>query len=373
MDNENRQIQTATGTELAVTAGAAMAKAEIESAYIMALKKPRSWADVRAKILEACKRPVFAEKAEYKKPIGGGKTLNGPSVRFAETAVQAAGNIRTVATVIYEDENVIKVSVRVTDLENNISYSKEITLQKTVERKKVKEGQQVFGTRLNSYGDTVYIVEATEDELAVKQAAQESKIVRNCGLKLIPGDIIEEAMQVAKETRAKGVDPKAESNKIVDAFNGLGIKPSEIEKYLGKPIAQLVVADIDDLRGIYTAIKEGEAKWSDYLEDAEVTGGAKSFDEKLREAKANVKKPEKPAETITDATVTDPRATMLEEIEALKAKAGLRPDFAEKTIKTLLGETSEKPTAEILAELPESRLNDVIKGLQGIVDAKAKR
>jgi hypothetical protein len=70
---------------------------------------------------------------------------------------------------------------------------------------------------------------------------------------------------------------------------------------------------------------------------------------------------------------TDPRTTMLEEIEMLKEKAGLRPDFAEKTIKTLLGETSEKPTAEILAELPESRLNDVIKGLQGIVDAKAKR
>lgn len=370
MENtENKQMQTTNGTELAAVAGAAMAKAEIESAYIMALKKPRSWADVRAKILEACKRPVFAEKAEYKKPIGGGKTLNGPSVRFAETAVQAAGNIRTVATVIYEDENVRKVSVRVTDLENNISYSKEITLQKTVERKKVKEGQQVFGTRLNSYGDTVYIVEATEDELAVKQAAQESKIVRNCGLKLIPGDIIEEAMHVAKETRAKGVDPKAESNKIVDAFNGLGIKPSEIEKYLGKPIAQLVVADIDDLRGIFTAIREGEAKWSDYLEDAEITGGAKSFDEKLKEAKANAKKP---AETITDATVTDHRATMLAEIEALKEKAGLKPEFAEKTIKTLLGDSSDKTTAEILAELPESRLNDVIKGLQGIAEAKEK-
>lgn len=87
-----------------------------------------------------------------------------------------------------------------------------------------------------------------------------------------------------------------------------------------------------------------------------------AFAEKQAEPKPEIKE-----------EATDPRATMLEEIEMLKAKAGLRPDFAEKTIKTLLGETSEKPTAEILAELPESRLNDVIKGLQGIVDAKAKR
>jgi len=76
--------------------------------------------------------------------------------------------------------------------------------------------------------------------------------------------------------------------------------------------------------------------------------------------------PEKPEET------TDPRAALLAEIEELKAKAGLKPEFAERTIKTLLGDSSEKTTAELLAALPESRLNDVIKGLQGIVEAKEK-
>ncbi len=76
--------------------------------------------------------------------------------------------------------------------------------------------------------------------------------------------------------------------------------------------------------------------------------------------------PEKPEE------VTDPRAALLAEIEELKTKAGLKPEFAERTIKTLLGDSSEKTTAELLAALPESRLNDVIKGLQGIVEAKEK-
>lgn len=366
-NNENKALQVSNGHELASTAAAAMAKAEIESAYIMALKKPRSWDDVRAKILDACRRPVFAEKAEYKKPIGG-SSITGPSVRFAETAIQAAGNIRTVATVLYDDENIRKVNVQVIDLENNISYGKEITLQKTVERKRVRDGQTVISQRLNSNGDMVYIVGATEDELAVKQGAQESKILRNCGLKLIPGDIIEEAMEVAKATRRKGIDPKAETNKVVDAFAAIGIKPSEIEKYLGKPVAQIVAADIDDLRTIYTAIKDGDAKWSDYLEDAEVidgNGGGKSADDRVKEAKAKqaAKQVDKKPESEGDNPYT--------RINALVAGLGLdsKPDV----LKTVLANFVVKgDEGRAINELSEKSLMEVEKGLAGMLEAKRK-
>jgi hypothetical protein len=365
--NENKELQVFNGHELAATAAAAMAKAEIESAYIMALKKPRSWDDVRAKILDACRRPVFAEKAEYKKPIGG-SSITGPSVRFAETAIQAAGNIRTVATVLYDDESIRKVNVQVIDLENNISYGKEITLQKTVERKRVRDGQTVISQRLNSRGEMTYIVAATEDELAFKQGAQESKILRNCGLKLIPGDIIEEAMEVAKATRRKGIDPKAETNKVVDAFTAIGIKPSEIEKYLGKPIAQVVAADIDELRTIYTAIKDGDARWSDYLEDAEVIeSGSKSADDRVKEAKAKQaanqveKKPEN-AEL--------PR-NPFEKIESMIASLGLnlKPDVLKTVLANFVVKGDEnKP----ISDMSEKSLMEIEKGLAGMLEAKRK-
>jgi hypothetical protein len=327
MENDNKQMQTTNGTELAATASAAMAKAEIESAYVMAMKRPRNWMNVRAQILAACERPVFAEKAEYQKPMGGSK-INGPSIRFAETVIQAAGNIKTSATVIYDDENIRKVHVQVIDLENNISYGKEITLAKTVERKQLKQGQEPIATRLNSYGQMVYIVPATEDELLVKQAAQESKIIRTCGLRMIPQDIVEEAMEVARATRKKNIDPKAETNKILDAFAKMGVKPSDVSSYLKKPIEQIVAADIDDLRQIYTAIKDGDARWADFLEDAEIVDGNVKEDANAKLARlkkeADAKKVEKPADKPAEASDNDPKAATIANINTLRDKLGMK-------------------------------------------------
>lgn len=266
--------------ELAATASAAQARAEIECAYTMAIRRPRNIADVRTKILAACQRPVFAESAEYFKPVGN-KQIKGPSIRFVETALQAMKNTRVATTVTFEDDRVRKIHVSVVDLEENTAYGLDATIHKTVERKKVKEGQKVFGERLNSFGEKVFLVEATEDDMTTKQNAIVSKMIRGCGLRLIPQDIVEEAMRTARQTVAnsdKG-DPKAATNRVIDAFASLGVKPSEIEKYLGKSIAQVVDKDLANLRSIYTAIKEGEAKWSDYLE--EVQAEPETISEKL--------------------------------------------------------------------------------------------
>lgn len=370
MEHENKQMQTTSGTELAASASAAMAKAEIESAYIMALKKPRNWADVRSKIIAACERPVFAEKAEYAKPMGKDK-ISGPSIRFAETVIQAAGNIKTSATVIYDDENIRKVHVQVIDLENNISYGKEITLQKTVERSYLKQGQEPLSTRLNSYGKMVYIVPATEDELLVKQAAQESKIIRTCGLRMIPQDIVEEAMEVARNTRKKNIDPKAETNKILDAFAKIGVKPSDVSSYLKKPVEQIVAADIDDLRQIYTAIKDGDARWSDFLEDAEIVDGSVKEDANAKLARlkkeSDAKKTvDKPAET-TDA---DPKSTAIATIHSLRDKLGMKDKAAVfgATVKAI------EPAIEgkTLADMSVEQLENIASMLAEMLEKKGK-
>ena len=283
--------------ELAASATAAQAKAEIECAYVMAVRRPRNIEDVRTKILSSCKRPIFSESAEWTKPVGK-STISGPSIRFVETALQAYGNVRTSTTVVYEDDTIRKVHVSVIDLENNSSYGKDITLSKSVERKFVKPGQKVISERLNSFGDKVFLVEATEDEMSNKQGSAESKIIRNCGLRLIPQDIVEEAMETAKKARESNLgDPQAAKKKIIDAFSNLGIKPSELEKFTGKKIEQFLPADIDRLRTVYTAIKEGEAKWSDYLTDAQVEPSTVA--EKLEKAKAKKTAPKEP-ETVVD-------------------------------------------------------------------------
>ena len=270
-------IQTVTGinnmammfSDPAAIAAAESAKARIQSAYIVALQKPRNYDNARLKILAACKRPDFAEKCSYTKPVGNG-TITGPSIRFAELALREWGNITYSNQVVFDDENVRRISVTVTDLESNATFSKEIQITKTVERRSNK-GREVLSERLNSYGDTVYLVRATEDEVATREAALISKALRNEGLRLIPQEIIEEGMAVARQTvqSRDRKDPDAARKQLTDAFFAYGVKPMELETYLGHSLDQCQPDELQELRSIYAAIRDGEAKWAGFMETKE--------------------------------------------------------------------------------------------------------
>lgn len=277
--------------EMASSAAAAQAKAEIESAFIMALKRPRKIEEVRDQVLAACRRPKFAESAEYSKPVGNGKAVKGPSIRFVEAALQALTNVRTATTVAYEDSSIRRVHVSMTDLENNNAYGLDATIQKTVERKSSKD-RKILGERKNSFGETTYLVEATEDEMTTKQNAVVSKLIRTCGLRLIPQDIVEEAMDLARQTRTNNQgDPDAAKKKILDAFSSMGIKPSEVEKLICKRMEQALPHDIDRLRTIYTAIREGESVLADYIETVETKDVATAIADKLAAKEASQGQP----------------------------------------------------------------------------------
>ena len=262
----------------AAVAAAEGAKARIQSAYIMAMQRPRNYDMARVRILAACRRPDFAEKVEYSKPIGAGKFLVGASVRFAELALREWGNIYYENQVIYDDERVRRTRVTVIDLETNTTYGKEIQMQKVVERRNATD-REVLGERTNSEGKKVYTVVATEDEVATREAALISKALRNEGLRLIPQEIIEESVATARSivsSRDK-TDPEAAKKKLIDVFFSINVTPADLEKFLSHPIAQCTGDELQELRQIYTAIKEGEAHWSDFArrnEDAQAQTSA---------------------------------------------------------------------------------------------------
>lgn len=253
----------------AAVAAAEGAKARIQSAYIMAMQRPRSYDQARVRILKACRRPDFAEKVEYSKPVGG-KSIVGPSIRFAELALREWGNVFYENQVVYDDDNVRRVRVVIIDLETNTTYGKEIQMAKTVERRNATD-REVLGERVNSEGKTVYTVRATEDELLTREAALISKALRNEGLRLIPQEIVEESIREARSTvkNADAMDPDAAKNKMIDLFYSLNVGPADLEKYLKHPIGQTSTAELGELRKIYTAIREGEAKWSDFANRAD--------------------------------------------------------------------------------------------------------
>ncbi len=265
-------------TETATAAVAAAEQAKVQARYIVAMQRPRDWMTVRAKILDSCRRPGFAAAARYSKPVSG-QRIEGPSVRFAEEALRAMGNAIPETSVIYDDEAKRIVRIAVTDLESNLSYSTDITVEKTVERNNLKEGQVPLGSRKNSYGKTTYLLPATEDEVANKINAHASKALRNMALRILPADILEDCMEQCVRTSHNdaAADPAGATKKMADAFTALRIMPADLAEYLGHPLDQSSPAEIAELRATYQAIKDGETTWRATLEQkAEAAGKQRS-------------------------------------------------------------------------------------------------
>lgn len=253
----------ASAHETSAVAVAETARALVQARYVIAYQRPRNIDDVRAKVLRSCERTRFAEAALYSKPVGG-KKIEGLSVRFAEEAVRAMGNVSIDAMTVLDTDQLRIVRVTVADLEANVPYSQDVTVQKTVERSSLKDGQTALSTRLNTSGRMVYIVAATDDDLANKQAALVSKAFRNLALRLLPADIQEEATDKIYATLNANAarDPDAERKKLMDAFASLNVQPSALAELLGHDLGQCSPAEIVELRLVYQTIRDGETSWA---------------------------------------------------------------------------------------------------------------
>lgn len=252
--------------ETAAAAVAAQAKAQVEARYLMALQQPRSVSLVRRKLLDACQRRGFAASARYAKPVGKTKVV-GWSIRFAEECARDLGNVLIDSAVVFDGDELRIVRVMVTDLEGNVSYPTDVTVQKTVERSS-PDGKVVLASRTNSRGGITYIVAATDDDLLNKQNALVSKAMRTGILRIVPGDILEECeVQVAKTLAAADKeDPAGTAKAIADSFYVLGIAPDRLEKVLGNTLALVTPAQLTMMRTWYTAIKDGETSWREIEE-----------------------------------------------------------------------------------------------------------
>jgi hypothetical protein len=253
--------------ETSASAIAAREKASIEARFVVALQRPRDMDRVRLKLLEACRRPRFAEAAEYSLPRGG-KQIVGPSIRLAEEAMRHYGNLDTRTTVIYDDAEKRILKVVVTDLETSLTHEADVVVSKTTERTSPRKGEEVLGSRTNSTGGTTYTVRSTEDDLQNKQASLISKQLRGLALRVVPSDLIEEAIDVARETlhNADAADPTTKRKRMVDAFAGIGVTTTMLTDYLGRPLDTITTNELRLFAQMFTALKDGEATWADFIE-----------------------------------------------------------------------------------------------------------
>lgn len=263
------QPPAAQSAETSVAAVRAHAEATVQSRWIMAMQRPRDIETVRQEILRECDRPGFAEVARYDLPArGDGKRIQGLSIRFAEAAVRCMRNVLVDTPVVFDDDSKRIVALSVTDLETNVTYGQQITIPKRVERRSVKKGAQVLGTRKNSFGDTLYIIPASDDEILVRQNALVSKAIRTHVLRHVPGWLLDECENRVVDTlrRQDAEDPDAARRKVFDAFARLGITAEAVRRYVGHKRDLLTETELAELRGLFQAIADGQTSFDAALD-----------------------------------------------------------------------------------------------------------
>ena len=243
-NQENQSLATQPQNSLTAKSdvGAALATRqaqEVQAAVVMAKRFPRDWVDVESKLIMSCKRPKLAEIAVYEYPRGGTK-VTGPSIRLAEAAAQAMGNIDFGWTEIQRLEDESICTAYAWDIENNIRRA---TTFSVPHYRDTRQGKK----RLIDDRD-IY-------EMCANQA---SRRMRGCILQVVPGDLVDLAISECEKTlKANLGTVQEQAAKWGKLFQKeYNVQPESIMKYLGSRPETWTQNDIFRLRKLYNALKD---------------------------------------------------------------------------------------------------------------------
>lgn len=250
--------------------------------YGLARANPRRMEEVEAALMRECEDPELAAAALYAKPIGGNKFINGPSIRLAEAIFRSMGHMDSASVIPEEDEYRRRVAVAMVDYQTGAVRQQDFIIEKTVERA-APGNRRVLSSRRNSAQKTVYRVEATEDELLIKQGALTAKVRRNLIIDMTPRWLLNKALAKCAAVTA----PRSKG--LVASFAEVGVTREQLQAVLGLDLRKLTAEQKELLKAIYTGIKEGETTWEQVATQMKQGAGAtdaapKSGAEKARAA-----------------------------------------------------------------------------------------
>lgn len=270
----------AESSEIAATAGAARVQQEIQAGVVLAHRFPRNADQAFAEIVTSCRRPSFADGAEYKFPRGNkfneesGKWeknyVTGATVDLMREAARCWGNIRYGFAVIRDTQQMRGLLGYAWDLERNIFASYEDEFQKLVQRR------VNVGTEADKRFETQW-VQPDERDLRELTNRRGAILERNALEHVLPSDIIDDALSVARETKLSKVakDPNGERKKVIIAFQSINISPKMLEEKLGHSLDQCSPTQVVELREIYASIRGGHTVWGDWLGEDRMKDKAK--------------------------------------------------------------------------------------------------
>lgn len=233
-------------TEMAISRQAQ----EVQGAIFMAKQFPRDEYAAMERIKRACQRQSLAEQAIYSYPKGG-TNVTGPSIRLAESLAQTWGNIDFGIIELENKNGSSQLMAYAWDLETNTRVTKIFSVE---HKRDTKKGSYALT-------DSREIYELT--------ANFGTRRLRACILGVIPGDVVEIAVNECKQTvMSKDKTPIQERiKKLLKAFkDDFKVTKEQLETYAGMNLAEFGNEEVFTFQGIYKALKDGQAKVLDYFE-----------------------------------------------------------------------------------------------------------
>ena len=231
--NDSAEILNADSGTLAL-----LNKSEIDMQIATAHKYPRSIKRFRDESLAMVTlNEAVAQECIYSLPRDG-KTIEGPSARFAEVIASAWGNSRAGARVVSDQGDFVTAQGVFHDLERNVAITYE------VQRRIVDKSGRRFKT----------------DMIAVTANAACSIALRNSILKGVPKAFWADMYEAARQTAIGDVQTLANRRaRALAVLQKMGIKPEQVFAYFSIGGEEdITLEHLATLYGIATALKEGE-------------------------------------------------------------------------------------------------------------------
>lgn len=233
-------------------------KAEIDTQIATAKSFPRSMTGFIKKALGMVTvSQGVAESCTYALPRGG-KTITGPSIRFAEIVLACYQNIRGGSRVIYKDNQVLRAQGICHDLENNTCITVEV-------ERSILQREMKYNPISRKNEPTGRMVKMSEDMQVMTGNAACAIALRNAVFKVVPMAMANEVYEKAQAC-ARGDESTLPQRreKAIEFFNKLGVKVEQI--FAALEVRGIEDIDLDKLQlltGMKQALNNNEATLAD--------------------------------------------------------------------------------------------------------------
>lgn len=219
-------------------------RGEVDISISTARKYPRQPAIVKSTLLGlATLDEETATGCFYSLPRGG-KNIQGPSVRLAELALSAYGNVSVGCRIISVVSSGESPHVVIQAVAHDLQTNSRISLEKR---------RRIVGKR--SKGGV-----PDEDDTTLAVNACTAIAFRDCVLKIVPQVFIKPAFEAAKKVAIGDARTLTDRrNKSIETFAKMGVPAARVlAKLEKKTVEEIGLDDLETLIGLHNAIRDNE-------------------------------------------------------------------------------------------------------------------